>query len=119
MCGKKSFLFLLFLALSLSLWAQSFSDDEIYQVSGAELNQLKKDLTTAKTELQTLRAENAKLKADSILKQQDLTALNLQLTTASVSLNEYQNATLSRNILIGFTSFLAGGICGGLIIVFR
>lgn len=117
-----------------------FSDGQMYQVPGAVLNRLAKNLKTAKQELTTSKAENQELAkqngeqaqrikalseqlakesrdrlTDSQSKEEALTEVRRQLTTASESLERSQREALANDFLIGSVS-LAVGIGAGLLI---
>lgn len=105
------------LLFSPSLWSQSFEDSAVYEVTGAELNQLEMDLLTAKSELtkskQDLEKSKAELKeskAELTLLQGQLTELQTQLTTVSRSWNESKSVDLRDKILVGALSFVVGAI---------
>jgi len=115
MCGKKLALLLLLYSLVLPLWSESsppsFEPEATYQVTGAELNKLSKDLQTAKSELSTSQTKNAQLVKDSESKAKALAELQTQLTTVSASFQKSQNEALLNDIWIA-----GGGVAVGVIL---
>ena len=115
MCGKKLALLLLLYSLVLPLWSESsppsFEPEATYQVTGAELNKLSKDLATAQKSLTDSQAENAQLKKDSTDKQEAYKQLQKQLQTVSQSFQKSQNEALLNDVWIA-----GGGVAVGVIL---
>lgn len=97
-CLKRSLLSLVLVLLSPLAYSQSFDPEAVYEVTGAELNELEKSLTTAKSELTQSKSE--------------LTVLSERLTTASESLKESEAEAIRNSIIIGVVTGLVGLVAG-------
>lgn len=123
MCGKRSLLSLAFLAVSLSLYSQSFDPGETYEVSGAWLNERESESKTANEALKNSKAENEKLQkkideiekkseADLKAKDENLTEVSKRLKEASTLIQNSQNEALRNSLMIGGACLLVGFCIG-------
>ena len=108
MCQKSLLVGSLLLALSLPVFSQSFSDDQTYQVTGAQLNRLSQDLQTAKSELEKSKTELQATKKDLTTQSELLTTVQTQLQTVGQSLKKSESRTLESELWIGTGCFVLG-----------
>lgn len=117
--------------LSSPLYSQSFDPAKSYQVTGAQLNRLETDLTTARNESTTQSRLSEMLKVQlsesqtqlaealsqleqlKLQLQQSQTALlevQRQLQMASASLSRYERQTVVDELIIGSVAAVAGAL---------